>query len=91
VAARPCSRRGAGERGIMEHARASWSHGDAIPVPVSAGGGVEGGRWRGGGSGFSGGRGGMGFTLISIKERNNLARVGRGASRGGEEALGHWN
>jgi hypothetical protein len=44
MAARPCSRRGAGEHRKMECARASWSHGDAISVPISAGGGVEGGR-----------------------------------------------
>jgi hypothetical protein len=57
----------------MEHARASRSHGDAILVPVSAGGGAEGGRRRGSGSGFSGGRGGTGCTLIPIKERNKLS------------------
>jgi hypothetical protein len=44
VTARLCSQRGAGEHGGMEHARASWSHGDAIPVPDSAGGGAERGR-----------------------------------------------
>jgi hypothetical protein len=44
VTARLCSRRGAGEHGGMERARASWGRGDAIPVPGSVRGGAEGGR-----------------------------------------------
>jgi hypothetical protein len=70
---------------------ASWSRGDAISVPVSAGGGAEGGRQRGGGSGFSGGKCGTGFTRFRLWRGQSSARVGRGASRGGEEALGRWN
>jgi hypothetical protein len=88
VAVRPCSRRGAGEHGGMEHARASWSHGNAILVPGSAGGGAEGGCRRGGGSGFTGGNGGTVFLQFRPRREQSSVGVGRGASRGGEEALG---
>jgi hypothetical protein len=37
---------GAGERGRMERARASWSCGDVVSVPISAGGGAEGDHRR---------------------------------------------
>jgi hypothetical protein len=91
VAVRPCSPRGASEHGEMEHARASWSRGDAISVPGSAGGGVEGGCRRGGGSGFTGGNGGTVFLRFRPRGEQSSVRVGRGASRGGEETLGCWN
>jgi hypothetical protein len=67
MAARPCSRQGAGEHGGMECARASWSCGDAISVPGSAGGGAEEGRRRGGGSGFTGGNGDMVFWWLGCR------------------------
>jgi hypothetical protein len=39
------------------------------------------------GSGFSGGKGGTGFTRFRLRRGESSARVGRGASRGGEEAF----
>jgi hypothetical protein len=91
VAVCPCSRRGAGKHGGMECARLSWSRGDTILVPGSAGGRAEGCCQRGGGSGFTGGNGGMVFLRFRPRREQSLVRVDRGANRGGEEALGCWN
>jgi hypothetical protein len=91
VAVCPCSRRGASEHGGIERARASWSCGDVISIPDLAGGGAEGGCRRGGGSGFNGGNGGTVFLRFRPRREQSSVRVGRGASRGGEEALGCWN
>jgi hypothetical protein len=52
----------------MEHARASWSRGDAIPVPDSAGGGAEGVCRRGGGSGFHQRRWRHGVLVAGLSE-----------------------
>jgi hypothetical protein len=72
-------------------ARASWNRRDVISVPGLAGGGAEGGCRRGGGSGFIGGNGGTVFLRFWPKREQSSMRVGRRASRGGEEALGCWN
>jgi hypothetical protein len=52
----------------MERAQASWSRGDAILVPDSAGGGVEGGCRRGGGSGFHRRRWRHGVLVAGVSE-----------------------
>jgi hypothetical protein len=64
------------KHGGMERTRASWSRADVISVPSLAGGGVEGGCRRGGGSGFTGGNGGTVFLRFRPKREQSSMRVG---------------